>query len=413
MFAQLKLPRKLLVSLGGAGGAALLQLLAFVLTSRALGPEAFGVLSIIFATSIVFSSLGAMGADLTIVRTVSRGTASFSQAWGHVLSVTAFAFPVAWLGAVALGYATLSGFDLAIPFWLVAAAIAGEMLIGRAVSSGSAAFVAHEMMIHASVLEFVVVAVRALAVLLTFFVWGATDLEIWLAVIAVQAGLTAVVVAVVVSRRFGWPEFGIIRSDLGFGVLMMLNLFMLMAQNNFDRIILGQLASARDVGVYSAGTRLRLLGNMGNLWVARMYYPGYFKAQMTGRAALRSYAWSCVPITLAVGVLSALAMLALSFALPFLVGEGYDGVAQVGRVVALVPPFAALQIPAADALTALDRQRLRTLVSGVALVFLIGAIFLGVAAFGMIGAAWALVAAAIGTAVALWVLFLRLVPDAA
>jgi len=44
-----------------------------------------------------------------------------------------------------------------------------------------------------------------------------------------------------------------------------------MAQNNFDRIILGQLASARDVGVYSAGTRLRLLGNMGNLWVARMY----------------------------------------------------------------------------------------------------------------------------------------------
>jgi len=61
-------------------------------------------------------------------------------------------------------------------------------LIGRAVSSGSAAFVAHEMMIHASVLEFVVVAVRALAVLLTFFVWGATDLEIWLAVIAVQAG---------------------------------------------------------------------------------------------------------------------------------------------------------------------------------------------------------------------------------
>jgi len=371
VFAQLKLPRKLLVSLGGAGGAALLQLLAFVLTSRALGPEAFGVLSIIFATSIVFSSLGAMGADLTIVRTVSRGTASFSQAWGHVLSVTAFAFPVAWLGAVALGYATLSGFDLAIPFWLVAAAIAGEMLIGRAVSSGSAAFVAHEMMIHASVLEFVVVAVRALAVLLTFFVWGATDLEIWLAVIAVQAGLTAVVVAVVVSRRFGWPEFGIIRSDLGFGV------------------------------------------NMGNLWVARMYYPGYFKAQMTGRAALRSYAWSCVPITLAVGVLSALAMLALSFALPFLVGEGYDGVAQVGRVVALVPPFAALQIPAADALTALDRQRLRTLVSGVALVFLIGAIFLGVAAFGMIGAAWALVAAAIGTAVALWVLFLRLVPDAA
>jgi len=320
VLSQLKLPRKLLVSLGGAGGAMLLQVLTFALTSRALGPEAFGVLSIIFATSILFSSLGAMGADLTIVRTISRGTATFSKAWGHVLTVTALAFPLAWLAAITVGYVTLSGFDLAIPFWLVAAAIAGEMVIGRAVSSGSAVYVAHEQMIHASVLEFGVVVLRALAAVLVFFVFNITELAVWLTVIALQAGLTAGGVAVIVSRRFGRPEFGIIRSDLGFGVLLMLNLFMQMAQSNLDKIILGQMTPARDVGVYSAGTRLQLLGNMGNLWVARMYNPGYFKAAMESPGALHAYMRGCVPVTLLVGLLSAAIMAALAFALPLLVG---------------------------------------------------------------------------------------------
>ncbi len=412
MLAQLKLPRRLLASLGGAGGAAVLQVLAFALTSRALGPEAFGVLSVIFATSILFSSLGAMGADLTIVRTVSRGTATFSKAWGHVLSVTALAFPVAWLAAVALGYVSLSAFDLSIPFWLIAAAIAGEMLIGRAVSSGSAVYVAHEMMVHASVLEFVVVALRAIAAVLVFYIWGVTDLSVWLGVISVQAVLTAVAVAVIVSRRFGVPQMGIIRSDLGFGVLLMLNLFMQMAQSNLDKILLGQMVPARDVGIYSAGTRLQLLGNMGNLWVARMYHPGYFKSALESPGALQSYMRACVPVTLLVGLISAAVMAALAFALPLLVGEGFDGVTEVGLVIALVPPFAALQIPAADALTALDRQRLRTQVYFAALVFMVVAIWAGVSALGMIGAAWALVLTAIGTAVALWMLFLKLVPDA-
>ena len=410
MLSKLKLPRRLLASLVGAGGAAVLQVLAFALTSRALGPEAFGVLSIIFATGILFSPLGSLGADQTMVRTISRGTADFSRAWGHVLTVTALAFPVAWAAAVGVTLFTLQS---VLPLWLIAAALAGEMLIGRVTSAGSAIFVAHDQMVQASVLEFGVVLLRALAAVLVFYLWGSTSLELWLGVIAVQSGLTALLAYVILTRRFGRPNFGVIRGDLGFGVLLMMNLFMMMAQNNLDRIILGQVASAREVGIYSAGTRLQLLGNMGNLWVARMYYPGYFKAAMTGRGALKSYVWSCLPVTLAVGMLSALAMCALAFALPLLVGDGYDGVTEIGLVVALVPPFAALQIPAADALTALDRQRLRTWVYAVALIILVVAIFVGVSALGMVGAAWALVATAAGTAMVLWGLFLKLVPDAA
>jgi len=359
VLSKLKLPRRLLASLVGAGGAAVLQVLAFALTSRALGPEAFGVLSIIFATGILFSPLGSLGADQTMVRTISRGTADFSRAWGHVLTVTALAFPVAWAAAVGVTLFTLQS---VLPLWLIAAALAGEMLIGRVTSAGSAIFVAHDQMVQASVLEFGVVLLRALAAVLVFYLWGSTSLELWLGVIAVQSGLTALLAYVILTRRFGRPNFGVIRGDLGFGVLLMMNLFMMMAQNNLDRIILGQVASAREVGIYSAGTRLQLLGNMGNLWVARMYYPGYFKAAL---------------------------------------------------VVALVPPFAALQIPAADALTALDRQRLRTWVYAVALIILVVAIFVGVSALGMVGAAWALVATAAGTAMVLWGLFLKLVPDAA
>ncbi len=353
-----------------------------------------------------------MGAEMTIVRTISRGTASFSQAWGHILTVTALAFPLAWLAAITLGYVSLNTFNLAIPFWLIAAAIAGEMLIGRAVSSGAAVFVAHEMMVHASVLEFSVIAVRALMAVLAFYVWGVTDLAVWLGVIAVQGGLTAVALAVIVSCRFGVPKFGVIRSDLGFGMLLMLNLFMQMAQSNLDKIILGQMVSARDVGVYSAGTRLRVLGNMGNLWVARMNHPGYFKAALQSRVALRSFMRSCVPVTLVVGLISALAMAGLAFALPLLVGEGFEGVTQVGLVIAMVPPFAALQTPAADALTALDHQRLRTWIYAGALAFMIAVLVPAVSLFGMIGAAWALVLTAVGTAATLWVMFLKLVPDA-
>jgi len=56
---------------------------------------------------------------------------------------------------------------------------------------------------------------------------------------------------------------------------------------------------------------------------------------------------------------------------------------------------------------------LRTWVYGVALLFLVVAIYVGVSVLGMVGAAWALVFTGMGTAVALWILFLRLVPDGA
>jgi len=322
VLSKLKLPRRLLTSLVGAGGAAVLQVVAFALTSRALGPEAFGVLSIIFATGILFSPLGSLGADQTMVRTISRGTADFSQAWGHVLTMTALAFPVALAAAVGVASFTLQS---TLPLWLIAAALAGEMLVSRVTAAGSAIFVAHDQMVQASLLEFGVVLLRTFVAVLVFYVWASTSLELWLGVIAVQSVLTTLLAYLVLTRRFGQPKFGIIRSDLGFGVLLTLNMLMFMAQNNLDRIILGQVASAREVGVYSAGTRLRLLGHMGNLWVARMYHPGYFKAAMTGRVALKSYVWSCLPVTLVIGILSGGAMAALAFALPLLVGDGYEG----------------------------------------------------------------------------------------
>jgi len=55
---------------------------------------------------------------------------------------------------------------------------------------------------------------------------------------------------------------------------------------------------------------------------------------------------------------------------------------------------------------------LRTWVYAVALMGMVALIVAGVSAFGMIGAAWALVMTAIGTAITLWVLFWRLVPHA-
>ena len=394
-----KIPRRLVFSLGPAGFGAFLQLIVFAATSRALGAEAFGVMSVVFATSILFSPLSTLGSDQTIVRTLSRETASFAQVWGHILNITMLAFPIAWIAAFAVAVFTVGG---EVPVLILGAAIAGEMLTGRAVTVASATLVAKDRVVAASLVELSVVATRAVTALIVFGLMASDSLTLWLSAVALQALTVSVVIGVVLSLKFGMPHLAVIKKDLSFGLLMMINLFLQQAQTNLDKILLENLVPAGALGVYSAGTRLQLLGNLGNLWVARLYYPGYFKQALAGDDALRRYIKSCVPLTLAVGLMSMIFMTGLAFLLPYLVGDGFDGITQIALVIALVPPFTALQIPAADALTALDKQRLRTIIYAVALVTMVILLLMLVPLLGAIGAAWALVLTAVATMATLW-----------
>ena len=397
----LNIPKRLIFSLGPAGLGAIIQLLIFAATSRALGPEAFGVMSVVFATSILFSPLSTLGSDQTIVRSLSRETASFSEVWGHLLRVTFVAFPVAWAIALGIAYWTVGG---RVPAFILASAIAGEMLVGRAMTVASATLVGKGRVVAASLVELATITSRLITAFIVFVLLNSGSLDVWLGAVAIQAIFVSAIIGLWLSSRYGRPKFSLIRADLGFGLLMMFNLFLQQAQTNLDKILLQQMVPARDLGVYSAGTRLQLLGNLGNLWVARLYYPGYFKEALIGDRALVTYLKACVPLTLGMGLMSMSFMAVLAFALPYIVGNDFEGITEIALIIALVPPFTALQIPAADALTALDHQRLRTIVYAVALLVLVLALLTLVPLLGAAGAAWALVFVAALTMATLWMM---------
>ncbi|HVH04336.1 MAG TPA: oligosaccharide flippase family protein, partial [Amaricoccus sp.] len=102
--------------------AAGLQLATFVLTGRALGPEAFGLVAATYAIAAVATDVAGLGGDAALAREIAVDRTRRPAAWSHALTLFAVSYPPVALVATAAA-ALLAGPGLGLA--TVALALAG------------------------------------------------------------------------------------------------------------------------------------------------------------------------------------------------------------------------------------------------------------------------------------------------
>jgi O-antigen/teichoic acid export membrane protein len=390
--------RRFLLSVAPTGAAAGLQLVTFALTARALGPETFGALAVVYGVSAVATEVAGLGGDAALVREASDPR-RFPRAWGHALVLLAASVPpVALAAAVAAALLTSHAFGFAT----LAALVSGEILVGRAAAAAELAMIAHGHAVRASLVRLATASARATAAVAVFGLLRLDSVPAWAAVTLAQSAALAGALLVAVGRIYRGPVYGIETRAVRFGLLLMLNQLARSLNGNLDRIVLSAVLAPLPLGLYASAARLQLLPGILNQAATRIYYPRFFRAAEAGAGPLRALARHAAGRMALVGLLS-LGLVALAGPLLALVlGPAYRGLAGVATGLAAAAPFTALQYPAADALTAGGRQGLRTVIYLAAAAASAGLLAAGAALAGLPGAVAAFVAVQAGLAGALW-----------
>jgi O-antigen/teichoic acid export membrane protein len=375
------------------------QLVAFAVTARGLGVEAFGSYTAILAVTIVSVELvGFGGADL-LVRAVSREPNKFASYFGNLLLLAAITLPVVVAGGVAVSVGFM---QTQIDTWHVLAIIVGEVTLNRIAASVELIMVAHRHTVRAGWIRLTTAALRMFLALGFFLVFGLNDLNGWIELAFVQCALTAAVYLGLVIALYGRPHFVLKRQEWKAGGAFCVNQAARASQGNFDRIILGRFADAASVGIYGAASRVLALGLFPLQVVTRITYPNFFVHGKSGLAASRGYALKITPMLFGVGIASSIAVAAAGYLAPFALGKDFASMANISAMLGLALPLIALQYPPADALTGAGKQGIRAFISLCA-TFGFGLLMaLGVKIAGISGLVAAFLASHACLAAAMW-----------
>ncbi|MFS0737031.1 lipopolysaccharide biosynthesis protein [Sphingomonas sp. 1P06PA] len=348
---------RFLAAMGPTGFALGLQFLAFAITARGLGVEAFGQYAAITAlAAIAVEFVGFGGADL-LVRAVARDAGRFPGYFGNMLLLIAMTLvPVA---LVALWIAIFS-VQSTITVGLLALALLTEIMVGRVSSSVELAMVAHGHVFAASCVRVATAGTRLIAAALYFLL--ASGLDGWIWVVATQATLLSLALLIVATRRYGRPAFRLQSGEFNTGFAFAVNQSARALQGNVDRVVLSRFAGDAALGTYAAGTRVMAIGVFPIQVMTRILYPEFFRRGAGGLAAARRYAVSKVPVMLATGLMSAGAVAAVAQLLPFALGRDFAESRWVAMWLALSLPLMCLQYLAADALTGAGFQHVRAMI---------------------------------------------------
>jgi O-antigen/teichoic acid export membrane protein len=159
----------------------------------------------------------------------------------------------------------------------------GEILIGRAVAAVELAVLAHGHAVRASWVRLSTIIARALTAAVVFVILRHDSVAAWALATLVQSIVCALALLAAARALYGPPRLRFDASEIGFGLLLMVNQVSRSLNSNIDRIVLSLFLAPAALGVYASGTRLQMVNGILNHAATRLFYVRFFRAGAAGR----------------------------------------------------------------------------------------------------------------------------------
>jgi O-antigen/teichoic acid export membrane protein/peptidoglycan/xylan/chitin deacetylase (PgdA/CDA1 family) len=392
--------------LGAQGIRLLAQVVYFVLLARRLGAAGYGAFAGALGAISLMVPFAGLGAGSFLIRGVTRGVHTPDHWWGRAVLTVLRGGAVLALGVIALGWLFLHD---RIPFWLIVGVTVSDIMLLPLIEVSGQAFQALDRLDRTALIWVVWSALKVSAAVTLTLVPGA-GLSLWAILYPLSTGCAALIAAVAVTRRIGWPphpaSFG--RAELREGLMFSLSGSARSVYDDIDKAMLARFGSLGVTGIYGAAYRIIEVAFLPVRSLVFAAYPRFFARGAAGVRAAAGLARSLVPAAAIYCLGAGAALFALAPLVPVALGRSYAGVADAIRWLAILPTLRALHYFAADALTGAGHQELRTAAQvGVALLNVGLNLFL-IPAYSWVGAAWASIASDSSLAVSLWLMLIVL-----
>ncbi len=356
----------------------------FILLTRLLGPEAFGVFSAILACSNLAAPFGYLGqSELLIQRLSQQGSPashdSQMESSGKVLPpVVNAAGPSLWLAGLGCGVMALLAWPL-LSFWLAEtpALVVGVLLLSDLLFIGlpevyRGLLVGREQIGGVALIDTGMALGRVSAVLLAVALgWG--SLAQW----AIVYGLMVLAVLALTAWGMGrwsghsppmamsWRE---LRERLTGGWDFAVGLAAMKTFTDLDKLLLPRLASATAGGLYSAAYRVINFSQTPMIALLTSHFAELCRQGQKGLPQGWSYAWRLSPWVVGYGSLATLGLALGSYGIPWVLGSAYRETALILRWLSPVILLEGIHLLLSHLLTGAGLQKPRSRLQLLALV---------------------------------------------
>lgn len=366
----------------GTGLSAMLQMAAFVFVARTIGASGYADIVIVAVIAAVSSELVGFGCGDKVIKACAKDESNLQAEFEGAISLILVTLPIACAIACLVLYILIPG---AVPTPIYV------LLISEIVSLRALAFLEHVCIatnqFKKSVLSKIVFAsMRFIVAGSAYYYFQDLTSAEWA---KIQAPLTFIVSIALLTY---WSRKNLSKLSLSFprfdqsGLHFTFTQLIRAAQSVVDRAVATAVLSKGDLGLYGAVSRFISVAYIPGSVFLRQRYRGLFESS-TAIGKLRQHVISTCQGSIYIGVATAALLLILSELLPTLLGRDFSNGGALMRILSPVPAAVALNNALLDFITAVDRQKLRSIIQICGSCVIVGVAIAGVRSFGVEGLA--------------------------
>ncbi len=384
------------------------QLLTFAILARSLGVEEFSIFIALTAITAVAIQICGLGAQEALVRRVAREPALYPRFLGHNILLSG----ISGLALVVLGAAILPSFftlssDPLVNLALLLVVLITNIVLARVILLVEQVFIAHSNFPSANRNVILFALGRLAAAVLGCLVFGADTLAEWI----IWAFAAHVVIAAISIRSvlpLGMPAWTLHWEEMRNGILFSTPFILRALRQNIDLLLLSALMSAEVVASYAVARRIVDSGYLSVEALNRLLYPGSAAATREGLHLALGRFRKVLAASIGIAVLAALVLVCGAPLLPQLFGAEYVSLPGFTQILAPTIVLMAAWATAQEALGSSGHHLQRAMIFNGAVILGGAAIALAIWLEGIDGAFMAIYATELATAVAAWLVLLRL-----
>ncbi|GEO86991.1 MULTISPECIES: lipopolysaccharide biosynthesis protein [Alphaproteobacteria] len=361
-----------------------IQLGFFMLISRTLGAEGYGVFVTITSVSVIAVILIGVGSEYLLVHRVAVDPQLFPVYFGHALIMMAVTFPLVAIPTVVVLRQIVGDAIGLLPLVVI---ILTDLIFTRLNVLAAQAYMAFDrankqlainVMMMLSKLGFLAVA--------AFF--GGLTVSTWAWWYFAAGALSASVAVAMVLRDLGRPVFTIVRKDLGLASLYCLEFLSVGSMKDLDKPVIMHTLGAEAGGQYAAGFRIVDAASAPVRAFLYATYTRHFRHAAGGRNSSLAFGVKLLPIAVGLALPVAAGLFIIADYIPRVLGADFNGTPEIVKALAFYPLLMGLSGIGADLLRALGHQRVRMALLIISSLALVPVVWIGIGYGGLVGAAY-------------------------
>lgn len=379
-----------------------IQLGFFMLISRTLGAEGYGIFVTITSVSVIAVILIGLGSEYLLVQRVAVDPLLFPLYFGHALIMMAVTFPLVAIPTIIVLHEIVGD---AINLLPLAVIVLTDLVFTRLSVLAAQAFMAFDranMQLAINVLT----VVSKLAFLMVAALLGDLTVSTWAWWYFAAGALSAAIAVILVLRELGPPELTVVKRDLGLSSLYCLEFLSVGSMKDLDKPVVMHSLGAEAGGQYAAGFRIVDAASAPVRAFLYATYTRHFRHAASGRDSSVRFGLRLLPVAVGLALPVAIGLFVIADYIPQVLGEDFNGTPEVVKVLAFYPLLMGLSGIGADLLRAIGHQKLRMALLIVSSLALVPVVWIGAAYDGLVGAAYFRLALQTGFTLLTWIVII-------